>query len=273
MSSSVMGMVTVDELIGFCMDEWNFRLYDDLKAQQQEQAGDNLNLLSSLEDGLKTRLEYLIPYLQSHRWHEGMALGVRGPANALQTRAQLQEMIDILVNAASFPPPALGTTDKMALGAVYVATELHMLTDTSPEYQETWSFLAQRMQEWERLTSCTASGAAASFSSSSASSSSSSSPADALFVVSSVGSSLLGGLVSLVMNPSTTSTTNNFAPNGGVPSSASSFGSFGLPDQVWQALFSNAPAPIQQAMAPRQQDAAVKDGSHPSHYDSKTESQ
>jgi len=265
-----MGMVTVDELIGFCMDEWNFRLYDDLKAQQQEQAGDNLNLLSSLEDGLKTRLEYLIPYLQSHRWHEGMALGVRGPANALQTRAQLQEMIDILVNAASFPPPALGTTDKMALGAVYVATELHMLTDTSPEYQETWSFLAQRMQEWERLTSCTGTGG---FSSSSASSSTSSSPADALFVVSSVGSSLLGGLVSLVMNPSTTSTTNNFAPNGGVPSSASSFGSFGLPDQVWQALFSNAPAPIQQAMAPRQQDAAVKDGSHPSHYDSKTESQ
>jgi hypothetical protein len=39
----------------------------------------------------------------------------------------------------------------LALGGVYVATELHLLTDLSPDYQDTWEFLHERVSEWERL--------------------------------------------------------------------------------------------------------------------------
>ena len=210
MSMSVMGMITVDELIGFCMDQWNDQLKEDLQKKQESFLNES-DISDPLEEGLKTRLEYLIPYLESNRWHEGMALGIRGPSNALQTQKQLQQMVDIVVESAG--RTELGTPERMALGAVYVATELHLLTDKSPDYEDTWVFLKDRMKGWSQFRSLT---------SSTGMSSNSGSLNESLFVASSVASSLVGGLVSLVINPSK-----------GMPLS------FGVPEGVWAALFQN----------------------------------
>ncbi|CAB9499205.1 biosynthesis protein COQ9 [Seminavis robusta] len=243
-SMSVVGLLSVDDLIAFCMDQWNIQLKQDLfelrhqKQSTSEKDEEKENITSNkdpLERGIQTRLQYLIPYLQSQRWHEGMALGIRGPTNALQTQRQLQEMIEIII-ATSNNHPELGTTEKMALGAVYVATELHLLTDTSPQYRDTWAFLSQRMNDWRRLTLLPAGTGT----------SNSSSSSDTLFVATAVASSLAGGLVSLI-------TTN--------PSQA-----FGLPAAVWSSLFHN---PQANSWGTNEVSlGAIKDGTHPSDYES-----
>lgn len=132
-SLSTIGMLTTDDLIGFCMDQWNIQLKQDLAEEENNNDNNKQSQLSVdqlLLKGLRTRLEYLIPYLESNRWHEGMALGIRGPSNALQTQRQLKEMIDIIVHNANIRDRSnnLGVGEKMALGVVYVATELHLLT-------------------------------------------------------------------------------------------------------------------------------------------------
>lgn len=206
---SVVGLMTVDDLIAFCMDQWNIQLKEDLLRQKntmnddsQSQSAKEKPTIDPLQKGIQTRLEYLIPYLQSGRWHEGMALGVRGPSNALQTQQQLQEMVEIIVESSA-EHRGMGTPERMALGAVYVATELHLLSDASPGYQDTWNFLSSRMDDWRGLTSLGGGGGKA---------------GDALFVATSVASSLMGGLLSLVTNPT----------KGGI---------FGLPHEVLTALF------------------------------------
>lgn len=40
----------------------------------------------------------------------------------------------------------------MSLGGIYAATELHLLTDTSPGYMNTWIFLSSRMNEFKSLS-------------------------------------------------------------------------------------------------------------------------
>lgn len=249
MSMSVMGMVTVDDLIRFCMDQWNEELKKDLQKQKAAM-NDETHAEDLLERGLKTRLQYLTPYLESNRWHEGMALGIRGPSNALQTQQQLKEMIDIIVEAADYGD-RLSAPERMALGAVYVATELHLLTDKSPDYRDTWAFLSSRMDDWRRLISF-ASTADFSFSPSQSNRDGKSGIGDSFFVATSVASSLVGGLVSLVMNPTQ-----------GIPTS------FGLPKGVYEALFRNQQANWQQEnwQFSSNRPTDEQDGSHPSHYD------
>jgi ubiquinone biosynthesis protein COQ9 len=254
MSISVVGMISLDDLIAYCMDEWNVRLKQDLEQEKQQQQHNAKG--DALETGIKTRLQYLLPYLQSRTWHEGMALGIRGPSNAFQTQQQLKEMIEIIVVASSASTEELGLPQKMALGAVYVATELHLLTDTSPDYQDTWTFLSHRMDDWRRLTgsSLVATGTTTT------SSSYSSHASDVLFVTSTVASSLLGGLISLVMHHPTNQPFSKLMMTS----------SFGLPDAVWSSLFQNSPS--WGTTTTSTTTASRKEGTDPSDYDAKQKS-
>lgn len=283
---SVVGMMTVDDLIGFCMDEMNRQLRLDLlernlKQERQEASNTTTTTTSNqshyarlnaatthnngtdpLEEGIRMRLEYLSPYLKSGRWHEGMALGVRGPSNALQTRQQLQEMIECIVDhSTNIKTLQYSTPTKMALGAVYVATELHLLSDTSPGYHDTWDFLSSRMDDWRRLTAMTGDSPDGSVGSSS---SGLPAPSDALFVVSSVASSLVGGALSLVMNNNSISAATN-----------NKNGMFGLPHEVLAALFqanqsgwgSSSSGSSSSNGNGTTTSTSTMDGTQPNHYD------
>ncbi len=116
-----------------------------------------------LEYGVKHRLEMVLPFVQSNRWSEGMALGAT-PYNAMSTASHLEELVSTLEQAllkipsskstststsasASASATNLSPLERTAIGAVYVTTELHLLADTSPGYQDTWKFLHDRIQE------------------------------------------------------------------------------------------------------------------------------
>ena len=45
------------------------------------------------------------------------------------------------------------TFEEMTLGAIYIATELHFLSDTSPDHEVTWTFLESQLVLWEQYCS------------------------------------------------------------------------------------------------------------------------
>jgi ubiquinone biosynthesis protein COQ9 len=258
---------------------------------------------SRIEEAIKTRLGYLLPHLRSQRWHEGMAMGVRDPAAALHTKEQLRQLIQIISNAVvmDVDDETTTTADKndgndmssnsnnsnsnnnniplsdwqqLTLGGVYVTTELHLLTDQSPDYQDTWEFLHERVSEWERLFVTKNNGGPDN--SASAFLFMNMNPTALLqqggnvaYTASAVASSLAGGVVSLlqpnVMLSKAASTLNT-----------NSVGS-SVPDLMWNALLKVPPPPFTStgggsraaSDSTGSTSGTALDGTDPRHYDSK----
>lgn len=98
-----------------------------------------------LAAALQLRLEMTLPYLQA--WPQAMAIGAL-PPQCIDTIAANAELMDIIwrhVGDTSTGPEWY--SKRAALGLVYTAAELHLLTDSSPGHQATWDFLGGRLTE------------------------------------------------------------------------------------------------------------------------------
>ena len=157
---SLTGLVTPNDLISHFMTESNSNLRNYLQMSNSSQStsknntNDNASISKAqqIQNAIKYRLEMVIPFIQSEKWHEGMALGAC--QNTVSTSLQLEELVSILVHETSSnnsENESIGPVERMALGCVYVATELHLLADSSDGYIDTWMFLSQRMSEYEKL--------------------------------------------------------------------------------------------------------------------------
>lgn len=162
--------LTATDLVHYFMQDCNDRLRSLLREEQTEShKQQQTSRTDRLHHALRTRLNMVVEYVAVGRWHEGMALGATHPQTAWETSEHLKEMIEIVVQyeqeAASLSQEApqlgndstTGSTEntsewaQFTLGAVYVATECHLLSDTSDGYQQTWHFLRQQLQQWEVL--------------------------------------------------------------------------------------------------------------------------
>jgi hypothetical protein len=85
---------------------------------------------------------------------------------------------------------SLSTLDRAALTGIYVATELHLLTDTSEHYQDTWNFLRAKVKDWYSFRHSTTRP-------SNSNSIPNVSTSDTVVATMAVASSLAGGLLSL----------------------------------------------------------------------------
>jgi len=133
------------------MQDCNTQLSQNLKEKEIED--ERMTHTDVIEWGIKTRLEMNIPFVKSKRWAEGMALGAM-PLNACETANHLEEMVKIIESGmmrcgGNANQQALGIMERGAIGAVYIATELHLLSDESLDHQDTWKFLNHRMKELE----------------------------------------------------------------------------------------------------------------------------
>jgi ubiquinone biosynthesis protein COQ9 len=128
MSISMAGMLTPSELVNWLMDSFN----EELREKAEEW---------TVFEKIQWRLQQVAPLVQSGQWHKAMAMGLSTPVT---TRSQLHEFVEIIA------PPNSTIIYKTALGGIFVATELHLLTDSSPDYLETWKFLQLRLDELER---------------------------------------------------------------------------------------------------------------------------
>jgi ubiquinone biosynthesis protein COQ9 len=164
---SMVGLVTPFELVAFCMDDWNAQLEQFLlhkKKQQQQQSQPWVQLY---HEAIQFRLSLALPYIQSGQWHTAMALGAT--QNTMTTHGQVHRIVELMTteeeddddasSSSTTPPLAL---HQAAVGAIYVATELHLLTDRSPNYQDTWTFLEERLADYDQLRSSSSVGGAVS---------------------------------------------------------------------------------------------------------------
>ncbi|KAG9413682.1 Ubiquinone biosynthesis protein coq9, mitochondrial [Aphanomyces cochlioides] len=128
------------ELVEYFMDDVQRQVQDKLAAETED-----LPVTDRLKRGIKFRLEILAPYLSM--WPQAMALGAL-PQNAPTTVKKLAEMIDdIWVYAGDRSTDMSWYTKRAVLTGVYTSTELFMLTDQSPNHEETWRFLDRRIEE------------------------------------------------------------------------------------------------------------------------------
>jgi hypothetical protein len=116
------------ELVHVLMENFN---------QQLQEENSNLMVFEKIQ----CRLQQVIPFCESGQWYQGVAMGLSTP---MTTHSQLHEFVEIVA------PPGSSTMYKTALGGIFVATELHLSTNSSPDYQETWKFLQLRLDEFEQ---------------------------------------------------------------------------------------------------------------------------
>ena len=149
---STMGMVTPSDMIAHFMDDCQERFQHDLNTNYSQKWADGSTALSDrLATCIKLRLQYVVPFAKSNRWHEGMALGVT--TNTTMTATQLERMVQSIADAmvAGTDRAPLGIMERAAIGALYVSTELHLLADDSEGYEATWAFVKSRVGEMELL--------------------------------------------------------------------------------------------------------------------------
>jgi len=100
-----------------------------------------------LAAAVQMRLEMVLPYIDT--WPQAMAVGAL-PQNCVQTMKLNAALMDIIWHHVGDQTQSLEWYSKRAaLGAVYAATELHLLTDKSEGHQATWNFLGGRLKELE----------------------------------------------------------------------------------------------------------------------------
>jgi rpsU-divergently transcribed protein len=207
-SISIAGLIgDPEELIFEQMRIWKQDLERDLESMDVGE----LSVGQRAKAAIQARLSYMQEHLEKGTWSAAMAIGMH-PLYATTTTAHLNDLSTVVcnfcfqgTNSDSITVPAQQAT----LGAIYVATELHLLTDDYP-YTDTWEFLQQRIVEWETFWGFPSSSA---FSPSHPLESSTNptlptsplSPADVMSVAWTVSTALASGVQSVVF-PHTVST-------------------------------------------------------------------
>ena len=135
------------ELVEHFMDSSLAKLRETLiRNTKQLQA---MTVAERIKFGARTRLEMLEPLIAT--WPQGMALGAL-PQNAPHTAKKLIQLSDEIWYFAGDKSTDLSWYTKRAiLTGIYASTELFMLNDKSPDFQDTWAFLDRRVDETIQL--------------------------------------------------------------------------------------------------------------------------
>ncbi|GMF19173.1 unnamed protein product [Phytophthora lilii] len=135
------------ELVEYFMDSCLAKLRETLiKNTDKLQA---MTVAERLKFGVRTRLEMLEPVMAT--WPQGMAAGAL-PQNAPSTAKRLAKLSDeIWYFAGDKSTDFSWYTKRAILTGIYASTELFMLNDKSPNFQDTWAFLDRRVDETIQL--------------------------------------------------------------------------------------------------------------------------
>lgn len=172
------GLISPSELIAFAMDHWNQRLRG--KIAEKQWSMDKVCESEKICWAFQCRLEMVGELILAHRWHEGMAKGLE-VSNFAQTQQKLAEIVDLTLG--QMDGFSFSAMERYSLGAIYVASELYMLSDKSPDFAQTWTFLRQRVDDWKSFRDQGFSSVASS---------------DTFYAASHVGSAVSSGILSVL---------------------------------------------------------------------------
>ncbi|EEY57962.1 ubiquinone biosynthesis protein COQ9 [Phytophthora infestans T30-4] len=135
------------DLVDYFMDSCLAKLRETLIVNTEKLQA--MTVTERLKFGVCTRLQMLEPVLAT--WPQAMAIGAL-PQNAPGTAKRLAQLSDEIWYFAGDKSTDLSWYTKRAiLTGIYASTELFMLNDKSPNFQDTWDFLDRRVDETIQL--------------------------------------------------------------------------------------------------------------------------
>ncbi|PWA81270.1 COQ9-like protein [Artemisia annua] len=145
LSPSIVGSIPNKEaaLVEYFMDECLQKLIDEIdsgKLQLQDLVpSDRIAKL------VKTRLEIQAPYIS--KWPQALSIQAQ-PLNFSTSFKQRAMLVDEFCHAASDEGTGVDWyLKRTVLGGIYSSTEIYMLTDNSTDFQDTWTFLNDRVRD------------------------------------------------------------------------------------------------------------------------------
>ncbi|GLJ07422.1 hypothetical protein SUGI_0066690 [Cryptomeria japonica] len=144
-SPSIVGAFPRKEaaLVEYFMDDCLQRLMDEIESHNEELS--NMVLKDRIAKLIRIRLEMQAPYVS--KWPQALSIQAK-PLNLPTSFKQRAILVDEIWHAAGDRSTDVDWYAKRTvLGGVYTATELYMLTDYSPEFRGTWSFLDNRIRD------------------------------------------------------------------------------------------------------------------------------
>ncbi|XP_029289922.1 ubiquinone biosynthesis protein COQ9, mitochondrial [Cottoperca gobio] len=136
------------DLVLHFIAQCNSQLTDVLAEQHnQVQLGqaDPKKTADFLRDAVETRLRMYIPYIET--WPQAMSILLL-PHNIPDSLKHLSTLVDDMWYYAGDRSTDMNWyTKRAALTGIYNTTELVMLQDSSPDFQDSWNFLDNRIQD------------------------------------------------------------------------------------------------------------------------------
>ncbi|CAG5121818.1 unnamed protein product, partial [Candidula unifasciata] len=142
------------ELIHFFYTKSNSELVDVLKQEVEAAKAQGLAKPVTkpfIRKAVETRLRMIVPYLDT--WPQAMAI-LALPPNVSEAFSNLLKLSDdIWFYAGDRSVDFNWYTKRLSLAAVYTATETYMIQDRSPDQQDTWAFLDNRLKDLQKFGS------------------------------------------------------------------------------------------------------------------------
>eukprot|EP00794_Sanderia_malayensis_P018731 gene18731-20620_t len=144
------------DLVLYFIENCNSMLAEQLLHESEQQADienrdphPKVSTHTFIQDAIITRLQMLRPYIQT--WPQAVQLLIR-PNTAPAAMESLANMVDeIWYHAGDTSTDLNWYTKRGSLAAIYGASELFMMQDRSEDYQCTWKFVEQRLENANQL--------------------------------------------------------------------------------------------------------------------------
>ncbi|KAK8991511.1 hypothetical protein V6N11_062522 [Hibiscus sabdariffa] len=143
-SPSIVGSFPRKEaaLVEFFMDDCLQRLIDRIDSAEELQNSTPSQRINKL---VRIRLEMQAPYIS--KWPQALSIQAH-PLNVSTSFKQRAMLVDEIWHAAGDETSDLDWyVRRTVLGGIYSTTEIYMLTDSSPEFRDTWLFLDNRVED------------------------------------------------------------------------------------------------------------------------------
>ncbi|XP_031274065.1 ubiquinone biosynthesis protein COQ9, mitochondrial [Pistacia vera] len=129
-------------LVEFFMDDCLQRLIDRIDSGEDLQ---NLIPSERISKLIKIRLEMQAPYIS--KWPQALSIQAQ-PLNVPTSFKQRAMLVDEIWHAAGDEASDIDWyVKRTVLGGIYSTTEIYMLTDSSPDFRDTWTFLDGRVKD------------------------------------------------------------------------------------------------------------------------------
>ncbi|WVZ57233.1 hypothetical protein U9M48_007643 [Paspalum notatum var. saurae] len=131
-------------LVEFFMDDCLQQLIDRIDAGEGEQLK-NLILSERLSKLVRMRLEMQAPYIS--KWPQALSIQSQ-PTNVSTSLKQRAVLVDEMWHAAGDSGSDIDWyVKRTVLGGIYSTSEVYMLTDNSPDFRDTWTFVNRRIKD------------------------------------------------------------------------------------------------------------------------------